>query len=452
MLPSSGFLMLSKPVKKTTRVSLVPGFIPGPSSGMRGMRDAELLFTFVRQRTHVTDKISQIPGWLRGLGSCYGPMVIEVLPVNRLYWSFPSFSPFESLVMSLEESDDLVILDAEHVGPTLEAVLSMAEFQRLPNFHGCKVAARELLPPSMARVTHHADPVTRIEDILPKTGDMTTTEIPCRKVLEDKEKKRRKAEEKAAANAPAANIQAEAAAGKDAGLHLDTVERPVHDNVVPTVEASYSAGCFGNLPFTPQWGLTDSRSMDNSRNCQDMMVNLFTLADDKFFNEGVRDESAIKRSWKLLCQSSQQQANMLLCFEALKEQHADLLYTHESCKDVKARYKECKKELVVARIIPLRLAREKCLCVGKGFIDGISIGREEADIQAILKATPNVDPSSSETFMDAYEKLFDKRYPYVDKVARMYLLDPTGLQNVMPNETGPTPGGGPRDTPTTSYA
>ncbi|GJT68232.1 hypothetical protein Tco_1019712 [Tanacetum coccineum] len=37
-------------------------------------------------------------------------------------------------------------------------------------------------------------------------------------------------------------------------------------------------------------------------------------------------------------------------------------------------------------------------------------------------------------------------------VARAYLLDPTRLQNVMPDETGPTPGEGPRDTPTTSYA
>ncbi|GJR63764.1 hypothetical protein Tco_1505926 [Tanacetum coccineum] len=92
------------------------------------------------------------------------------------------------------------------------------------------------------------------------------------------------------------------------------------------------------------------------------------------------------------------------------------------------------------------------LAIGKGFIDGISIGRNDPDIQAILTATPHVDPTSSDTFLATYEKLSDKRYPYVDKVARAYLLDPTGLQNVMPDETGPTPGGGPRDTPTASYA
>ncbi|GJS51873.1 hypothetical protein Tco_0625235 [Tanacetum coccineum] len=53
-------------------------------------------------------------------------------------------------------------------------------------------------------------------------------------------------------------------------------------------------------------GLTDSCRMDNSRLCRDMMSNLFTPADQESFNEGMRNESAIKRSWKLLCQSAQQ--------------------------------------------------------------------------------------------------------------------------------------------------
>ncbi|GJR72360.1 hypothetical protein Tco_0084725 [Tanacetum coccineum] len=470
-------------------------------------------------------------------------------------------------------------------------VITMDEFLRLPNFKGCKVSAGTLLPPGAARVTHLAPPEGRLEDIPPKTGDMMVAELPCWKVLDDKEKKKRKAEEKAAAKIPAINIQAETVVNKDAGREgprnkrrvragpqvrpdsehvssptplnhakplealaneehvspplsvggqgnvdasyaieghgdnegglsglqtrpnlthhsgrrLDTVEEPAPENIMPDAEASYSAGRFGNLPFTPQWGLTDSSRMDNSRECRDMMAKLFTPADEEFFNED--------------------QANTLLRFEALKEQHADLAYAHESCKYVKARYKECKKELVVvqsaydgkvsafdqlSKNYDGALTREKGLqdrleeleeekkeadqlnssqadrikhleealkqseadahqlrtekeryaveagrgempCYRKG-TDGISIGREDADVQAILKATPNVDPASSDTFMDAYEKLFDRRYPYVDKVARMYLLDPSGLQNIMPEETGPTPGGGPRDTPTASYA
>nr|GEU96576.1 hypothetical protein [Tanacetum cinerariifolium] len=347
----------------------------------------------------------------------------------------------------------------------------MVELLRLPNFKGCKVAAGTLLPPGAARVTHLAPHAARLEDIPPKTGDMIVAEISCWKIVDDKEKKKRKVEEEVATKAPAVNVQAEAAVDKlvgregprgkgnaDAsyvleghgdnegglsGLHIrpspihpsglrrDILEEPAPENVVPDAKASYFSRLFGNLPFTPQWGLTNSSRMDNSRECQAMMANLFTPADEEFFNDGVRDESAIRRSWKLLCQSAQQQANILLRFEALKKHHADLAYSAE--------YKRS-------------LGKVFTLAVGKGFIDGISIGRKEEDIQAILKATPNVDPTSSETFLTAYENLFYQRYPYVDKVARMYLLDPTELQNIMPDETGPTLGEGPRDTLTASYA
>ncbi|GKF93351.1 hypothetical protein Tco_0280070, partial [Tanacetum coccineum] len=74
---------------------------------------------------------------------------------------------------------------------------------------GCKVATGELLPPGSARVTHLSSPAERLEDLPPKTRDMVTAELPCRKVLNDKEKKKRKAEAKAAADAPGANTQVE---------------------------------------------------------------------------------------------------------------------------------------------------------------------------------------------------------------------------------------------------
>nr|GFA80196.1 hypothetical protein [Tanacetum cinerariifolium] len=144
------------------------------------------------------------------------------------------------------------------------------------------------------------------------------------------------------------------------------------------------------------------------------------------------------------------QASTLLRIKALTEEHANLVYNHKSCKDVKARYKESLRQSE-AYAHQLRLDKES-LAIGKGFIDRISIGRKNPNVQVILKATPNVNPASADIFMETYEKIFDKRYPYIDKVARMYLLYPSGLQNVIPDETGPTPGEGPRDTPTASFA
>ncbi|GKE85338.1 hypothetical protein Tco_1559080 [Tanacetum coccineum] len=81
-------------------------------------------------------------------------------------------------------------------------VITMVEFLCLPNFKGCKVAVGTLLPPGMARVTHLTPATEQFEDIPPKTGDMEIAEIPCRKALDEKEKKKRKAEAKAAANVP----------------------------------------------------------------------------------------------------------------------------------------------------------------------------------------------------------------------------------------------------------
>ncbi|GKF97747.1 hypothetical protein Tco_0293568, partial [Tanacetum coccineum] len=88
------------------------------------------------------------------------------------------------------------------------------------------------------------------------------------------------------------------------------------------------------------------------------------------------------------------------------------------------------------------------LAVGKCFIEGISLGWTKADVDALLKASPGVNPASSDLFIGEYLKLFEMHYPYVDKVTRAYFLYPSELQNVMPDGTGPTPGGGPRPSPT----
>ncbi|GJX94370.1 hypothetical protein Tco_0348956 [Tanacetum coccineum] len=84
---------------------------------------------------------------------------------------------------------------------------------------------------------------------------------------------------------------------------LESVKKPARDTIVPDAETSYSVGRFGNLPFTSQWGLTDSCRMDNFRSCRDMMLNLFTPADNEFFNEGETMEFLpTSGPWKFLCQ------------------------------------------------------------------------------------------------------------------------------------------------------
>ncbi|GKD88193.1 hypothetical protein Tco_1363700 [Tanacetum coccineum] len=88
--------------------------------------------------------------------------------------------PYNSLLYVVGLS--LVWKESGHVpilkGPKGE-VLTMAEFLRLPDLHGS----------------------TRLKDIPPKTVEMETAEVACRKVLTDREKKKRNTKAKAAATA-----------------------------------------------------------------------------------------------------------------------------------------------------------------------------------------------------------------------------------------------------------
>ncbi|GJT73513.1 gypsy type transposase [Tanacetum coccineum] len=249
-------------------------------------------------------------------------------------------------------------------------------------------------------------------------------------------------------------------------------------------EGESSARPFGELPFTPVWGLTDSDRMVKFRHCRDMMSNIFTPADLAFFNDGMDDREAVRRSWKLLCQSSQHKyacckkklVDLQVAFDAkvsdygqLSHDYKDALRREEALKlknteletgkkaydseagveqlrpdrerfAVAARQGEVIRKRLITEYFPTfvrRLLQSNeykelvgevlSLAVGKCFINGISLGWTQADVDALLKASPGVNPASSDLFMGEYLKLFEMHYPYVDKVTRAYLLDPSEL-------------------------
>nr|GEV51450.1 hypothetical protein [Tanacetum cinerariifolium] len=322
------------------------------------------------------------------------------------------------------------------------SVVTMADILQLPNFKAIKGSS-------------------------PKTGDMVTTEIPCRKVLDDKEKKKRKAEAKATANAPGVDTQAERVVrDKGAGREGARKKKKVRLGTLTKLNSKHH-GCYAKLDRRACYSSSIVNVGEAVMGGEGVQENV----NDVFANESLGDKEGGLNLETVEKPVHDKQASTLLRFGGLLEDHANLFYAHESCKDVKARYKKCKKELEKVQsaydekvsthealrqseadahqlildrknmLLRLSMGEAFSLAIGKCFIDGISIGRKDLDIQTILKATPNVNPASSD-IMETCEQLFDKRYLYVDKVACMYLLDPSGLQNVMPDKTGPTPGGG----------
>nr|GEX34625.1 hypothetical protein [Tanacetum cinerariifolium] len=381
--------------------------------------------------------------------------------------------PYNSLLYVAALS--FVWKEAGHVpilrGPKGE-VLTMAEFLRLSDLHDCKITARALLPPGAALETHLSALATRLKDIPAKTREMEMAEVACRKVLADREKKKRKVEanavtkvdnyddvhiervarKKRASEAgtprkkiktrvrtPPVNMDSEhvsspdpinhslpvvalvngehvigtalavrlaalrnqtneqgspldlnnknvkePAAGGERGLRIEYVKKPMREKTLLDVKASYSDGRFAILEASMSIGAALSKNYDGA------------LTREKSLQERVEELEEEKK-----------EADQL-SVEIIN----DYLPTFVRRLHQSAEYKWSLGEVFI-------------LAICKGFIDGLSVGRKDKDVQTILKATPGVDLTSSSTFKEEYNKLFDKR---------------------------PTLGQGPRDTPTTSYA
>nr|GEU83496.1 hypothetical protein [Tanacetum cinerariifolium] len=245
----------------------------------------------------------------------------------------------------------------------------------------------------------------------------------------------------------------------------DTLEEPAPKNVVSDAEASkLFRRTFWQSSLTPQWGLTNSSRMDNLRECRDMMENLFTPADEEF-SMIVFGMSPLSGGPGSSCAYDEK----VFAYDQLSKNYDGALTREKSLQDRLEELEEEKKEAEILNSSHTDRIRQLEEALKQAEADAeqlraekvhfsVEAGKGEIVRQKIVNlylptfATPNIDPTSSKTFLTAYEKLFDQRYPYLDKVARMYLLDPTELQNIMLDETGHTLDGGPRDTPTASYA
>nr|GEW82907.1 hypothetical protein [Tanacetum cinerariifolium] len=156
---------------------------------------------------------------------------------------FPKSNEYnEQDVAKLQEV--AVSLHKPYNGLLYVAALTMSEFLRLPNLHGCKIVAGALLSPGASIETYLSTLATRLEDITPKTGDMETAKVACRKVIADREKKKRKAEATAAAKANGDDdVDSGRVASKKCtgGVGTSRKKRKTHAGTLPNVFETASA-------------------------------------------------------------------------------------------------------------------------------------------------------------------------------------------------------------------
>ncbi|GKF05563.1 hypothetical protein Tco_0036231, partial [Tanacetum coccineum] len=157
----------------------------------------------------------------------------------------------------------------------------------------------------------------------------------------------------------------------DRGERGENDSRNDDQHVGPNVEGS--ARPFGELPFAPVWGITDCDRMVKFRHCRDMMSNIFTPADLASFEERKLGRLRLTRIEQL---------------RSDRERFA-----------VAAGHSEAIRKRLITEFFPTfvqRLLQSKeykvsvgevfSLAVGKGFINGISLGRTQADVDALLNA------------------------------------------------------------------
>nr|GEV57568.1 hypothetical protein [Tanacetum cinerariifolium] len=60
----------------------------------------------------------------------------------------------------------------------------------------------------------------------------------------------------------------------------------------------------------------------------------------------------------------------------------------------------------------------------------------EEEVKAFLATTADYDPACQTTFMSEFESLFNKSYPYVEKLVESFQLPLGDLQNMWPEDTG----------------
>ncbi|GJV03154.1 gypsy type transposase [Tanacetum coccineum] len=78
------------------------------------------------------------------------------------------------------------------------------------------------------------------------------------------------------------------------------------------------------------------------------------------------------------------------------------------------------------------------LDIADGWSEGVKAACSEEEAQAFLATAVDYDPACKETFMTEFDSLFDKIYPYVEKLAESFRLPLGDLQNMWPEGTGPT--------------
>ncbi|GJV43182.1 hypothetical protein Tco_1427718 [Tanacetum coccineum] len=85
------------------------------------------------------------------------------------------------------------------------------------------------------------------------------------------------------------------------------------------------------------------------------------------------------------------------------------------------------------------------LAIAAGWSEGVKAAYSEEEVKAFLATAADYNPACKTTFMSEFDSLFNKSYPYVEKLAESFWLPLGDLQNMWSEGTRPTLSGNAAD-------
>ncbi|GJW95233.1 hypothetical protein Tco_0174905 [Tanacetum coccineum] len=178
------------------------------------------------------------------------------------------------------------------------------------------------------------------------------------------------------------------------------------------------------------------------------------------------DHQSLQRAWFELGQGSLAQADLLQRYEAFNDDYDELYQAHSSCKGLSQRLTDTQNSLVKALRTRATLSEDhKALqqvhldCVGKevALSEKLAVVEKEKD-DLLDKSKDQEEQIKSDEYKkslskpfnqaiaaglsEAFDELFSKIYPYVEKLVASFRLSLGDLQNMWPEGKGLTMGDG----------
>nr|GFC12517.1 hypothetical protein [Tanacetum cinerariifolium] len=126
--------------------------------------------------------------------------------------------------------------------------------------------------------------------------------------------------------------------------------------------------------------------------------------------------------------------DILRWYEALNEDYKELYQSHRSCQCLPDRLTETQNQLLDIVQIWNQLIKDHTtlqqkslsdvfnLAIAAGWSEGVKEAFSEEESEAFLASAADYDPACKNTFMSEFDSLFNKSYPYVEKLAESFRL------------------------------